>query len=174
MNISSQEESELLKAGLYFSIQPNKIRNSEIFITFEKIHRSFFNNLKSEETKSQIKAHLSYLANYYFYNCKSSPPILRQHLLLQNLRNNKDIVVTKLEKGNGVIILDRKLCSNAIEEIISDTSKLEKLNEDPTLKHKASLQHFLRKLKQKNLFNEIEYEKLYLSGSAPDGIYGTP
>ena len=66
----SQEESDLLKAGLYFSIQPDKIRKSEIFTTFEKIHRSFLNNLKSEETKSQIKAHLSYLANSYFYNYK--------------------------------------------------------------------------------------------------------
>ena len=64
----SQEESDLLKAGLYFSIQPDKIPKSEIFTTFEKIHRSFLNNLKSEETKSQIKAHLSYLANSYFYN----------------------------------------------------------------------------------------------------------
>ena len=44
----SQEDSDLLKAGLYFSIQPDK-----------KIHRSFIKNLKSEETKSQIKAHLS-------------------------------------------------------------------------------------------------------------------
>ena len=59
----SQEESDLLKAGLYFSIQPDKIRKSEIFTTFEKIHRSFLNNLNSEETKSQIKAHLPYLAN---------------------------------------------------------------------------------------------------------------
>ena len=41
----SQEESDLLKAGLYFSIQPDKIRKSEIFTTFEKIHRSFINNL---------------------------------------------------------------------------------------------------------------------------------
>ena len=40
-----------------FSIQPDKIRKSEIFTTFEKIHCSFLNNLKSEETKSQIKAH---------------------------------------------------------------------------------------------------------------------
>ena len=62
----SQEESDLLKAGLYFSIQPDKIRKSEIFITFEKIYRSFLNNLKSQETKSQIKAHLSYLANSFF------------------------------------------------------------------------------------------------------------
>ena len=74
----------------------------------------------------------------------------------------------------GVVILDQKLYNNAIEEIISDTSKFEKLNEDPTLKREASLQRFLRKLKQKNFFNEIEYDKLYPSGSAPARIYGTP
>ena len=50
----SQEKSDLLKAGLYFLIQPDKIRKSEIFTTFEKIHRSFLNNLKSEATKCQI------------------------------------------------------------------------------------------------------------------------
>ena len=33
------------------------------------------------------------------------------------------------------------------------------------------LQHFLRKLTQKNFFNEIEYDKLYPSGSAPARIY---
>ena len=37
----------------------------------------------------------------------------------------------------------------------------------------ASLQHFLHKLKQKNFLNEIEYDKLYPSGSAPGHIYGT-
>ena len=89
----SQEEFDLLKAGLYFSIQPDKIRKSEIFTTFEKIHRSFFNKLKSEETKSQRKAHLLYLANYFSYNCKPSPRILHQHRVLRNLRKNKDIVI---------------------------------------------------------------------------------
>ena len=145
----SQEESDLLKAGLYFSMQPDKSKKSKILTTFEKIHCSFLNNLKSEETKSQIKAHISYLANSYFYNYKPSPRILRQHRVLRNLRKNKDIVITKPDKGNGVVILDRKLYNNAIEEIISDTSKFEKLNEDPTLKREASLQRFLCKLKQK-------------------------
>ena len=126
-----------VKAGLYFLIQPDKIWKSKIFTTFEKVHRSFLNNLKSEEIKSQIKVHLSYLANSYFYNCKPSPRILRQHRVSQNLRNNKDIVITKPNKGNKVIILDWKLYNNAIEEIISDTSKFEKLSEDPTLKCKA-------------------------------------
>ena len=169
-----QEESDLIKAGLYFSIQPDKIRKSEIFTTFQKIHRLFLKNLTSEETKSQVKAHLSYVANSYFYNYKPSPRILRQHRILRNLRKNQYIFVTKPVKGNGVVILDRKLYNNAIEEIISDTSKFEKLNEYQTLKREASLQRFLNKLKQKNFFNEIEYDKLYHSGSAPACIYGTP
>ena len=120
--------------------------------------------------------HLSHLANSYFYNYKPSPHILRQHRVLQNLRNYKDIVITKPDKGNGVVILDRKLYDNAIQETISDTSKFEKLNEDPALKREASLQRFLRffKLKQRNLFNGNVYDKLYPSATAPALIYGTP
>ena len=118
--------------------------------------------------------HLSYLGNSYFYNYKPSPRILRQHRVLRNLRKNKDIVKTKPDKENRVVILNQKLSNNAIEEIISDTSKFEKLSEGPTLKREDSLQRFLRKLKQKSFFNEIEYDKLYSSGSVPVRIYGTP
>ena len=42
------------------------------------------------------------------------------------------------------------------------------------MKREASRQRSLRKLKQKNVFNEIEYDKLYPSGSTPARIYGTP
>ena len=42
------------------------------------------------------------------------------------------------------------------------------------MKCEGSLQRFLSKLKQKNFFNEIEYDKLYPSSSAPAHIYGTP
>ena len=42
------------------------------------------------------------------------------------------------------------------------------------MKREASLQRFLHKLKQKNFLNEIEYDKLYPSVSAPARICGTP
>ena len=170
----SQEETDLLKAGLYFSIQPDKIWQSEIFIPSENIHCSFINKHKSEETKSQIKVHLSYLANSSFYSYKHLTCILRQHRVSRNLRKNKDIIIRKPGKGNRVVILDRKLYDNSIQKIISDTSKFEKFDEDPTLKHEASLKCFLCNLKQKSFFNENEYNKLYPSGSAPARIYGTP
>ena len=94
------------------------------------------------------------------YNYKPSPRILHQKCILQNLSKNKNIIITKPDKGNGAGILDWKLYDIAIKEIISDTSKFHKLNEDPTLKHEPSLQCFLGKLKQKNFFNEIEYDEL--------------
>ena len=87
------------------------------------------------------------------------------------MKKNKDILITKLDEGNGLV--DWKVYDNTIQEIISDTSKFEKLNKDPTLRCEASLQCFLRKLKQ-NFFNEIEYDKLYHPGSAPARIYGNP
>ena len=58
--------------------------------------------------------------------------------------------------------------------MISSTSKFEKLNEDPTLKHEVSLQHFLSKLKQNNIFNVNAYIKLFPFGSASAHIYGIP
>ena len=42
------------------------------------------------------------------------------------------------------------------------------------MKREASLQRFLRKLKQKIFFNGTEYDKLYSPGSASARIYGTP
>ena len=91
-----------------------------------------------------------FLASSYFYNYKS-PRIPLQHRVLRNLKKNKNIIITKPDKGNGVVILDRKLYGNAIQEIISDTFKLKKLNEGLTLKPKVPLQSFLHKLK-KNFF----------------------
>ena len=82
------------------------------------------------------------MANSYFYNCHPSVYYV-DIASYETLEKNKDIVMTKPDEGNGVVILDRKLYDNAIQEIISDTSKFEKLNEDPTLKREASLQNWI-------------------------------
>ena len=65
------------------------------------------------------------------------------------------MVITKPDKENGVVILDRKFHDNTIQEIDPDTSKFERLNEDPNLKREASLQRFLRKLKRKTFLTKM-------------------
>ena len=49
-----------------------------------------------------------------------------------------------------------------------------KLSEDSALTYEALLQRFFCKLKQKNFFNEVEYDSLLPSGSAIACIYGAP
>ena len=139
----SQKESVCLKKFYTFQSNQKKSENPKSPLSLKRFLVRFLTSLDPRKPKvSQPKAHLSYLANSYFYNYKPSPRILRPYRVLQNLRKNKGIVITKPGKRNGVVILDRKLYNNAIEEIISDTSKFEKLNEGPTLKHDASLQRF--------------------------------
>ena len=61
-----------------------------------------------------------------------------------------------IDKGNGIFIADKKLYEKAIQKRISDTSKFENLNEDPTLKREALRQWFLGKLEQKNFLTKMD------------------
>ena len=131
----------LIYSKRVYTFQSNQItfENPKSSLPLKRFIVHFLTTLNPRKSKSQIKAHLSYLANSYFYNCKPSPRILCQNRVLRNLRKDKGIVITKPDKGNRVVILDRKLYNNAIEEIISDTSKFENVSEDTNLKREASL-----------------------------------
>ena len=77
---------------------------------------------------------LSQLANNYVNGYKPSAGVLHKHDILKKLRRNKNIVVLKPDKGNGVVILDRSDYSRKILEIIENTGKFVKLDNDPTIK----------------------------------------
>ena len=79
----------------------------------------------------------------------------------------------KPDKGNGVFILDWKIYNNAIDEITSETSKFESSMKNQPWEVKLHYNAFYVSW-NKNFFSEIEYDKLYPSGSAPARIYGTP
>ena len=59
-------------------------------------------------------------------------------------------------------------------ELTSDKQKFRKLKEDPTLKRERALQRTLREIKKNNIFSDTEYLNLYLKGSKPARLYGTP
>ena len=90
-----------------YTFQSNQIKfeNPKSSLPLKRFTVHFLTTLNPRKP-SQIKAHLSYLANSYFYNYKPSPRTLRQHRVLRNLRKNKDIVITKPDKRNEVVILD--------------------------------------------------------------------
>ena len=61
-----------------------------------------------------------------------------------------------------------------LSDIISDTSKFNKLSADPALLREGQLQRFLGKLKNKQFFTKEVYDKIYPSGLKPASIYDLP
>ena len=155
----TEEETSILKFGLNFAIGPKFIRKTDVFVTFDLIHRALKTDLRNNADAGKLKTEISQLANCYVSDYKPSKVTLHRHKVLNNLRKKKYIVIVKPDKGTGVVILDRKDYSKMIMDILSDTSKFQKLNNDPTIKREGSLQRFLLKLKKKGQFSKEEYAK---------------
>ena len=49
---------------------------------------------------------------------------------LKKLSRNRNIVILRPDKGNGVVILNRVDYINKVESLLSDTSKFKKLDTD--------------------------------------------
>ena len=177
-NLSSyqfaDDELELLKNGLSFSLPPNYIRKTDVFTQFEMISRFMCNELTDDKLAPRLKSELSHLANCYVYKYTPSKSILKKHGILKKLRNNKDIVIMRPDKGNGVVVMDRIDYDKSLLNIINDQTKFKPLNEDMTLKREKNLKDFLALLNKKGVFTDVEYKKIYPRGSQPARIYGLP
>ena len=88
------------------------------------------------------------MANSYVYKYTLSFNNLKKQNSTK-LKCNKDIVITHLDKGNGVVILNRDEYIKSMTELISDQKKFRKLKEDPVLKGERALQRTLREINKK-------------------------
>ena len=66
-------------------------------------------DLKHEKDAGEVKAKMCYLTNNYVNVYKPSKNTLCKHKIIKKPRNNKDILITKPDKGNGVIIVNRTI-----------------------------------------------------------------
>ena len=87
--------------------------------------------------------------------------------------SNKDIIITKPDKGRGVVIVNKK----CMQAIISDRSKFIPIDESMakfTLKIEDKINHFLLKMKNLNIFTADVHSKLRAAGSTPSILYDLP
>ena len=89
--------------------------------------------------------------------------------IIGNLSNNKNIIISKQDKGRGVVILNRKSYIGKCCKIL-ETGQLRKREIDPTKTIKGKLKRMLRSIK--NMFTEREHKQLYPAGSKPGAFYG--
>ena len=70
------------------------------------------------ERQSIVRAELSQLANSYYSTYKLSTQTLKEHGIVKKLKGNKGLVIAHLDKGNVVVIMNRKDCDKAMYDIL--------------------------------------------------------
>ena len=91
---------------------------------------------------------------------------------------NKDLVIQKADKGNTVVIFNKKDYNLRMKKILSDTTKFHKLSFDQkkVLNHVVNMENriisVLKKLKDKNQISNKRYNDLHPVGSRPGILYG--
>ena len=127
------DQLEALKFGLTHSIYPPTISKTDVFACFELISHTMKRHLIDTSNTSKIVADLSHLAHGYVSSYRPTTADLKKHSILRSLRRNRDIVILKPDKGNGIVILDRTAYDNGLFSIINDSSKFKPISKDPTL-----------------------------------------
>ena len=120
------------------------------------------------------------LAACYGYDSQQLPHNISKAEIaaLNELCRNKNIVIIRPDKGNGVVILNRVDYVNKVLTLLGDRSEFSKLDGDALelcLKREIKLMRLLRdKLLKENRISEEVYQQLCPSGSTPGILYGLP
>ena len=78
-----------------------------------------------------------------------------QRNALQSLRDDSSIVISKPDKGNGVVIMNKSDYHAKILYILDDKTKFSRVKSDNNLSNLSRFQRFLRRLKFKSFLRKM-------------------
>jgi len=92
---------------------------------------------------NEVKSKIQHLATTYVNSFKPTTNDLKKLKILKKLKQNKDIIILILDKGNGIVVLGKVVYNNTISDLLSDNSKFKKLQSDLTQRREGQLQRYL-------------------------------
>lgn len=84
----------------------------------------------SRSKANEVRSEIQHLATTYVNSFKPSLNDLKKLKILKKLKENKDIIILRPDKGSSVVVLDNEVYNNDIGDLLSDNSKFEKLQSD--------------------------------------------
>ena len=119
-------EKLVLSNGLKHSVTPKRLEYGEYLLPFEKLMRFVkmqtayeCDNISQQLLKTQIREVA--LSSYFTYDpSKLSNLSKRDFEILTKLSKEKSIIVLKADKGNQVVVMNRKDYSDKLNAIVSD------------------------------------------------------
>lgn len=173
----------LLAFGLEFKLPVWKLNFCSYFLYFESLVQSISGlSLPSRFTFQDVKQKIRTVSYKFFDSFSSSkvfsPIFSKSDLrLLKDFASDTSLVVTRPDKGRGVVILDRLQYVEKVTKLLSDQTKFRLVKESLhklLLRVEDKVNRILNKLKKESIITEHTYNELYASGSTPGILYGLP
>ena len=132
----------------------------------------------TREDQDCLRNHLKNISyNFiYSYDFSKQKKILSKDEwnTLTDLCSDDSIIITKPDKGNGIVIVSKLDYLNKMKLLLSDSTKFKLLSHNPTEAREDSLSSYLRKLKKDGIIDDTVFQKILASGSSPGVLYGLP
>ena len=172
MNISKEklttEEEDFLKFGLNFAPTPRNIPYIEFVAGIESaMHKAKISKDMSKELTSRICLAIN----------KSQKPecnmLTSQCKALKSLKERKNIVILKADKGNATVIMDKEEYNKKCLSMLQPPTYLE-LSKDPTMKIERKVTEVLINMKKEKLITSSMFDRLRPKGGKAPRFYGLP
>jgi len=177
--ILTDEQKDVLSYGLDYCIPQTKFVFHRFYLYFEKLCASLKNCDIYNNNFNNVTNNITTIANNSFRKLSQqrrqgfdSDVLLSP---LQTLKNDNTIVITKPDKGRGVVILNKCDYEQKLMDILSDKTKVKQITTKIST-HLLYLEDKLNRLLRtiKASININTYNSLMTSGSRPGVLYGLP
>ncbi|KYN20065.1 hypothetical protein ALC57_07591 [Trachymyrmex cornetzi] len=156
----------ILQLGQKFNLPNNVINKENIKIEFVK---HIENNLikLDENTKNYIRKDAIPILNNINFSHTNDPNnvIIKKGMkdLIKFINNHPDILITRADKGNTTVVLNRNDYNSKMYEILNDNNTYINVTKDPTNKLTIEIRTILIRWKNKGYIDQSTYNKLYTS-----------
>ena len=142
--VLSDTEKFVLSHGLDFCLPPTNVKREKIFAEFEVLMGQLFHHSsKSKECLSALKATLNRLA-HVFCGTQIDLTDFTMHRecfdAIKSLRSNDKIIITKPDKGSGVVILNKSDYISKMNSILNVASKFQQIGPADTNNNTAKIE----------------------------------
>ena len=178
----SEDEEAGLRNGLKFIPTAPKIDEVELYARLESLVGTLYYIKKNPPELSDLAAALSRDAKNSIERFYSDKPVhnlpKKVNIALKALAKNTKLVVSKPDKGNGVVLLNKEDYIEKMKVVLDDGTKFKvKHNVDlykSTLSLETKIRFILTKMKNCKIITEKQYDTAYPKGSRPCLLYGLP
>ena len=175
----SEAEVSLLKKGLSFVPTPLKITTLNHEKSLSKL-RDRHKHRFSLPTRTERLIDCTFESiKYNLSNTKILRPrtnlTKKERKALFGLKKNKDIIISKADKGDTIVIMNISQLVELAHEHLSDSNTYQLLTHDPTPEVVLRFNHYIQECRRKGVISKVEFDRLHLpENTSTQTIYFLP